>query len=407
MSLKYNFRFCMIFFLFFMAGIVKVMSQIKFEGSEHASIGIYISEISSNKIIADYNSGKALIPASILKTVTSATALETLGPEFRYHTDFLVTRSIDDKTPRDIIVVGAADPTTGSREFKYTSSVLDSVVENLKRIGLYSLEGGVEINNDVLPEGGGIIGKWEVEDITESYGAGLFAVNWLDNYFEPDYVIPSPPDYFSEQLMSKMAYAGIDAMGTRNDEEAVPIDTTAVDTVLVYRYFSPTLNDIMHAMMVKSHNLMAEGVLRAIKPGETREAAIEAELTHWNNKGIDLKYSNILDGSGLARGNTITPSQIGRILTSMARSKLSGEYVSLFPKAGREGTVKNFLAKTRLAGRMAVKSGSMGGVHCYAGYRLDNAGKPTHTVVVMVNNFFCQRTKVKKAIEQYLLQILP
>lgn len=91
----------------------------------------------------------------------------------------------------------------------------------------------------------------------------------------------------------------------------------------------------------------------------------------------------------------------------MAQSDDCMTYAGLFPKAGKEGTVKRLLAGTRLAGRLAVKSGSMGGVHCYAGYLLDNAGKPSHTVVVMVNNFFCNRTQLRKSIERYLLNILP
>ena len=30
-------------------------------------------------------------------------------------------------------------------------------------------------------------------------------------------------------------------------------------------------------------------------------------------------------------------------------------------------------------------------MQCYAGYRLDADGKPTHVVVMMVNGFFCPR----------------
>ena len=75
------------------------------------------------------------------------------------------------------------------------------------------------------------------------------------------------------------------------------------------------------------------------------------------------------------------------VLTYMAKNSHADTFVSLFPKVGREGTVKNFLKNTALDGKLVLKSGSMNGVHCYAGYKIGTNGKPTHAVVVIVNNF--------------------
>ena len=76
--------------------------------------------------------------------------------------------------------------------------------------------------------------------------------------------------------------------------------------------------------------------------------------------------------------------------------------MSFFPKAGKDGTMKGFLAKTPLQGKIAMKTGSVNGVQCYAGYKLGVNGKPTHVVVIMVNNFFCSRQSLRKAIEAML-----
>lgn len=86
----------------------------------------------------------------------------------------------------------------------------------------------------------------------------------------------------------------------------------------------------------------------------------------------------------------------------MARSPRSADYVALFPLAGVEGTVRSLLAKTPLSGKMALKSGSMNSVVCYAGYKLNNDGKPTHAVVIMVNGFSCSASAVRKAVSVYL-----
>ena len=63
------------------------------------------------------------------------------------------------------------------------------------------------------------------------------------------------------------------------------------------------------------------------------------------------------------------------------------------------------LADTRLKGALALKSGSMSGVLCYAGYKIDTSGNPTHVVVIMVNGFTCKVAEVRKAIASYLLTI--
>ncbi|MDE6653137.1 MAG: D-alanyl-D-alanine carboxypeptidase, partial [Muribaculaceae bacterium] len=115
-------------------------------------------------------------------------------------------------------------------------------------------------------------------------------------------------------------------------------------------------------------------------------------------------YNNIIDGSGLARGDRLQPKFIANILEWMAISDKSQSFVSLFPKVGEDGTVQSLLRDTRLKGMLALKSGSMSSVQCYAGYKLDEKGSPTHVVVILVNGFFCERPALRKSIENFLLK---
>ncbi|MBR5744394.1 MAG: hypothetical protein IKX94_03605, partial [Muribaculaceae bacterium] len=55
----------------------------------------------------------------------------------------------------------------------------------------------------------------------------------------------------------------------------------------------------------------------------------------------------------------------------------------------------------------ALKSGSMRGVQCYAGYKLDNDNRPTHVIVILINNFSGGRAELKAAIGRYLLETFP
>ena len=80
------------------------------------------------------------------------------------------------------------------------------------------------------------------------------------------------------------------------------------------------------------------------------------------------------------------------------------DYVSFFPLAGQEGTLKSFLKDTELDSYIALKTGSMRGIQCYAGYKLDDDYAPTHVVVIMINNFNCSRSIVRELCEKMLLK---
>jgi len=48
----------------------------------------------------------------------------------------------------------------------------------------------------------------------------------------------------------------------------------------------------------------------------------------------------------------------------------------------------------------------MNGVQCYAGYKIDDNGNPTHVVVIMANSFFGTRADLRTAISNLLLNKL-
>ena len=67
--------------------------------------------------------------------------------------------------------------------------------------------------------------------------------------------------------------------------------------------------------------------------------------------------------------------------------------------------MRGFLAKTPLAGLVALKTGSVSTVQCYAGYKFTDDGTPSHVIVILVNGFFCPRKDVREAAENLLLDI--
>jgi D-alanyl-D-alanine carboxypeptidase/D-alanyl-D-alanine-endopeptidase (penicillin-binding protein 4) len=155
--------------------------------------------------------------------------------------------------------------------------------------------------------------------------------------------------------------------------------------------------------MKRSDNMYAEGVLRALASGKSRSSAIDVEKKYWKERGVETDFVTIRDGSGLARVDRLSPRFVGQILEKMIKSKLADRYLACFPVAGVSGTMRSFMADTKLKGRLAFKTGSMNGVQCYAGYVLDANNKPTHIVVIFANSFFCQRATLKQAISKFLV----
>ena len=140
----------------------------------NASVGLLVQDM-NGKEIASLNKQVALTPASILKVVTTATALETLGSDFKYET----TLSADGNR---VIITGSGDPTLGS-EYLYqnNNAFLSEWVTQIKKSGLTSpIELYVADNYFGYQ---GTSRKWIREDIGNYYAACSYGISVFDNTY--------------------------------------------------------------------------------------------------------------------------------------------------------------------------------------------------------------------------------
>lgn len=158
--------------------------------------------------------------------------------------------------------------------------------------------------------------------------------------------------------------------------------------------------------MMRSDNMFAESMLRTYGKMEGSDGSIPAatskEMTLWKKKNLPLEGVKIVDGSGLSRSNRVTANFMTELLKEMSANP---HYASFFPLAGQEGTLKKFLAGTPLDSYIAMKTGSMKGIQCYAGYKLDDDYMPTHVIVIIMNEITKNRDKAKQAAENLLLSL--
>lgn len=436
-------RYIKLFLLFAMvAASASAQGVLGIDGEESTSVGIYVKELGSGKVLIDHNGQMALTPASVMKALTTASVLSTAGGEACFTTPVVLRGSRQGNTWNgNIVVKASADPTLESENFKSRRGFCDSIADRLQRMGIARIEGGIVVEQ-TLADAGPIL-QWECEDIAWPYGAGLFGFNWRDNTvavtpatgevvpyapglevcverarsndlvrgvqsnrlmvytrdpndkkYTVNTTVPDPSAVFAHQLRGTLERRGI-----KVEAEASRCESAETE---LYTHRSAAYSDIMRSLMVRSDNLFAEGMLRTLAPDQGRKAAINRERELWATRGVNTRYTIINDGSGLTRANRLSAHFLGDVLEWMAKSDMADTYTSFFPRAGKDGTMRGFLAKSKLTGRIALKTGSVSSVQCYAGYKLDAAGRPTHVVVIMVNGFFCPRREVREACEQLL-----
>lgn len=365
-------------------------------GIPDSSVSVKIVDLSDGSTVTSHNETASLVPASIMKSVTTAALLESAGPDWRYHTRIYIDGPNDFGYLRgNVIVEGACDPTLNSDKEPFSEDIIDEICNVLTLQRVNRIEGSIIIDEDNF-SGDCRPASWAKEDCAKYYGTGSHALNYSDNA-RGDFAVNNPSSAFIKILKTKLSSKGIE-LEEKNLAEGKRIQ--------IHDHLSAPLDEIMRSCMMRSDNLFAESMLRTYDKleggdGSTTSAAARV-MKLWNKKNFSLEGVNIVDGSGLSRSNRVTANFMSQLLSEMSQNP---NYASFFPLAGQEGTLKKFLAETPLDSYVAMKTGSMRGIQCYAGYKLDEDYAPTHVIVIIMNDITKSRDRAKKAAENLLLSI--
>lgn len=84
---------------------------------KHSSFGVEVYSLDENKVVYALNEQQLFTPASTTKLLTEGSALELLGPDFRFHTRVYRTGPIDSRgtLKGDLILVASGDPNLSGR----------------------------------------------------------------------------------------------------------------------------------------------------------------------------------------------------------------------------------------------------------------------------------------------------
>lgn len=453
-----------------------------------ATFSIVVKDLQDGKTVYSYDKDREVSPASVLKTVATATALEVLGEEYRYSTTLEYDGVIKEGVLNgNLYIKGSGDPSLGSAHFAADrgsyrpaqNKFIPEWIAALKKVGIRKITGAV-ISDECIFDAEGASIKWLWEDLGSYYAPGSYGLSVFDNMYkltlktgvpgtrpevantdpempslrfsnylkaasvasDSSYIIgaplanerylygvvpanreqyvlngdiPDPALFLADYLTRCLEREGISVEKEptcyRIESEAGRWKTEPRKSVITT--YSPALKEIANVTNHVSHNLFADALVKTVGLQYTPrkmemissfERGIRVVESHWKEKGLDVYPLQMHDGSGLAPGDKVSAEFIADLLVYMAtKSEAANTFIASLPRAGVEGSVRNFLKGTELQGKARLKSGGITGVRSYAGY-ITKDGK-TYAVAVFSNYYSCPMSRMTKGLEQLLLQL--
>lgn len=145
---------------------------------------ISVIDSKTGQVLFEKNSDLGLPTASTLKVITSITALDILGPEYKFRTQLYYTGAIDSLgiLHGDLIVQGFGDPTLGSSRYPECNeeALLNKWSYQIRNAGITGIQGRI-VGDDSFFNGMDVPSGWSWGDIGNYYGAGVSGLNWREN----------------------------------------------------------------------------------------------------------------------------------------------------------------------------------------------------------------------------------
>ena len=348
---------------------------------QNANISLLVKDLKTGKTLYESGSTKSNIPASTMKLITTSTALEVLGPNFRFETNIEIDGEIgkDSTLKGNLYIRGGGDPTLGS-EKTGDKNFLINWISAIKKAGIKNINGKIIADPGIFDQHV-INPRWTWEDMGNYYAPGIHGISYLDNTFrlylrsgkvgttteilrtEPEIVglnienlvkssgitfdnayffgapfslnryvtgeIPANRNEFAVKgdipnpalLLAQHLYKKLSESGSVvRDSPVVQINTNCKKYV-IYKHYSPPLSELITEINVKSNNHYAEYLFKYLgivnKNQATTDAAIEKIRKFWDGNGLPIDQLFQTDGSGLSPTNAVSANYLVELLIYM------------------------------------------------------------------------------------------
>jgi len=426
----------------------KIDELLKDPNLNHGLQAVVIRSLKTGQTLYERNPDSAMIPASNMKLLVSATALDRLGPEFTYKTRVYTAGPVSKRgvVEGDIVLVGGGDPVLETKD-------LTDFAKQIKAKGIRKVTGNVVVDDSIFDDDR-LGWAWTYGDLPYYYSAEISALNLNRNVIgvrvypgkcagAPAVVVLEPPTGYVEventattgEADSKKSVwvdrrlgrnvirvGGSIPVGTKvtGAEEAITVQEPALyaghilkdelskqgivmlgriiagrlpaGAALICEHTSPPLSKMLALLNKPSDNLIAEVLLKtlgAVVKGKGATAAgAEVEKEFFKEIGLDLTGFNIADGSGLSRINYVTARNLADLLTYMSKHKHAQVFTDSLPLAGVDGTLRNRMKGTACEKNVRAKTGYISRVSSLSGYITTKSGEPL-VFSILMNHHLC------------------
>ncbi len=431
---------------------------------DHGIQGVVVKSLKTGAVLYERNADITLIPASNMKLLVSAAALDRLGPAFTFRTEVLAAGNVrkGGVLSGDLVIKGEGDPTLSTGD-------LAAMAKQVKASGIAKVTGNLVVDDSAFDNqrlGWG----WSWDDEPYYYSAQISALNLnrntVDVYVQPGKTVGAkalvrtepatnymtiestavtgkadstkslwvyrkrgrnvitvsgsiplgskvtgpeeaitmeePALYVGDVFKTELARAGVQVVGK------VLAGKASASAKVVASATSPPMSEIIALLNKPSDNLIAEVLLKTLglklKGKGSTEAGAQVEAEFLEQAGLDMSALRIVDGSGLSRLNLISARNLLALLEYMHKHKHAQFYIDSLPVAGVDGTLRNRMKGTPAEANVQAKTGYVSRVSSLSGYVKTKSGEPLAFSIVM-NNHLCANTPCR-TVQDNLCRLL-
>ena len=278
------------------------------------NLSAVVINTATDEVLFDRNANTPAATASVMKTLTAAAAVLTLGPNYRVETRVYQ----DSADPGTVILVGAGDPTLSR-----TAAGKQSVYRDAPKLSTLALNVNKKlaatpitkiIVDASLYSGPTWEPSWEKSEMTEGYMSEVTAL-------QVDGDRSNPAAETSKRSSSSVMNAGNyfkKALGANAAGATVVAETMPEGAVQIASVSSQPISKWISHMLQVSDNTEAEALARlvALDMGMSAsfssiDAAIKKALAPL---GLNTAGMTIRDGSGLSDFNAVSPTFVAKLM---------------------------------------------------------------------------------------------